>query len=134
MYLDHYLLQFTGKVDQILISWSWESVRTLLKIIHLASKKSYLVIICPNSHERLTKIKIRSRWSVRTLLRMTHLAHRKSYLVIICHNSLEMLTKSEIRWLLFALIWFYLLLFCPKIQFMSIFSLAYRYLPLFTFI
>ena len=29
------------------------------KITHLAPKKSYLVIICPNSHENLTKIKIR---------------------------------------------------------------------------
>ena len=34
-----------------------ESVRTLLKITHLATKKSYLVIICPNSHEKFTKIR-----------------------------------------------------------------------------
>ena len=50
--------------------------------------------IYPNTHTKLTKIKIRS---VQTLLRITHLAHRKSYLVIICPNSHEKLTKSEIR-------------------------------------
>ena len=38
------------------------SVRTLLEITHLASWKSYLVIIFPNSHEKLTKIEIRSSW------------------------------------------------------------------------
>ena len=31
---------------------SWESVRTLLRITHLAHRKSYLVIVCPNSHEK----------------------------------------------------------------------------------
>ena len=40
-----------------------KSVQTLLQITHLASRKSYLVIMCPNSHEYLTKIKIRSHWS-----------------------------------------------------------------------
>ena len=50
--------------------------------------------IYPNTHTKLTKIKIRS---VQTLLRITHLAHRKSYLVIICPNSHEKLTKTEIR-------------------------------------
>ena len=32
-------------------------VQTLLKITHLASRKSCLVIICPNSYETLTKVK-----------------------------------------------------------------------------
>ena len=32
-------------------------VQTLLKITHLASRKSYLIIICPNSYEKLTKVK-----------------------------------------------------------------------------
>ena len=44
-------------------SYNMASVRTLLKITLLASRKSYLVIICPNSHEMLTKIKIISSWS-----------------------------------------------------------------------
>ena len=35
-------------------------VRTLLRITHIAHRKSYLVIICPNSHEKLTKSVIRS--------------------------------------------------------------------------
>ena len=35
------------------------SVQTLLRITHLAHRKSYIVIICSNSHEKLTKIKIR---------------------------------------------------------------------------
>ena len=70
--------------------------RTLLKIIHVAHMKSYLVIICPNSYENLTKSEIRSSWS-----RFKHcsesLAHMKYYFVINCPNSYEKLTKSEIR-------------------------------------
>ena len=38
----------------------FKSVQTLLKITHIAHRKSYLVIICPNSHEKLTKNKIMS--------------------------------------------------------------------------
>ena len=73
-----------------LLGWVWlcgldllllESVQTLLKITHLATRKPYLVIICPNSHEKLTKIKIRSSW---TQSKITHLAYRKWYLVNIC--------------------------------------------------
>ena len=37
----------------------FKSVRTLLRITHLAHRKSYLVIICPNSHEKFTKSEIR---------------------------------------------------------------------------
>ena len=36
-----------------------KSAQTLLRITHLAHRKSYLVIICPNSHEKLTKSEIR---------------------------------------------------------------------------
>ena len=39
------------KVDQKWNQVKLELVQTLLKITHLASKKSYLVIICPNSYE-----------------------------------------------------------------------------------
>ena len=53
----HYLPKFTWKVDQL------KSVRTLLRITRLAHRKSYLVIICLNSHEKLTKGEIRSNWS-----------------------------------------------------------------------
>ena len=56
----HYLPQFTWKVDQKWNLVKFKSVRTLLRIIHLAHRKSYLVIICPNSHEKLTKSEIRS--------------------------------------------------------------------------
>ena len=73
------------------------SVQTLLRITRLAHRKSYLVIICPVSHEKLTKGELRFK-SVRTLLRIAHLAHMKSYLVIICLNSHAKLTKSEIRY------------------------------------
>ena len=55
----HYLPQFTYKVDQ---KWNWvkfKSVRTLLRITHLTHRKSYLVIIGPNSQEKLTKSEIR---------------------------------------------------------------------------
>ena len=41
---------------------SWTAVRRLLKFIQLASRKSYMVTICPNSHAKLTKLEIRSNW------------------------------------------------------------------------
>ena len=66
------------------------------KITNLASRKSYLVIILPNSYQKLTKSKIRSLESVQTLLRIICLAHRKS--IIIWANSCQKLTKSKIRW------------------------------------
>ena len=55
-------------------------------------RKSYLVIIFPNSDRKLAKSEFTSS-----------LAHRKSYLLIICPNSHEKLTKSEIMssWSLF---------------------------------
>ena len=46
--------------DKKLTKGEIRSVRTLLRITHLAHRKSYLVIICPNSHETLTKSEIRS--------------------------------------------------------------------------
>ena len=42
-------------VDQKWNYVKFKLVRTLLRITHLAHRKSYLVIICPNSHEKLTK-------------------------------------------------------------------------------
>ena len=44
-------LQLSSMTYQVLIL-------TLLKITRLAIMKSYLVIIGPNSHERLTKVKL----------------------------------------------------------------------------
>ena len=58
--------------------------------------KSYLVIICPNSHEKLAKSEIRSSLSQFEHCSESSLDHRKSYLVIIHPNSHEKLTKSEI--------------------------------------
>ena len=55
-----YLPQYTYKVDQNQNQVKFRSVQTLLRITHLAHRKSYLVIICPNSHEKLTKSEIRS--------------------------------------------------------------------------
>ena len=59
----HYLPQFIWKVNQRLIYVKLESILTLLRITHLAHRKSYLLIICPNSHEKLTKSEIMSSWS-----------------------------------------------------------------------
>ena len=51
------------------------------KIIHLAHMKSYMVIICPNSYEKLTKSEIRSSLSrFRTLLKITRLAKITSHI------------------------------------------------------
>ena len=62
----------------------------------LASRKSYLVIIGPNSHAKFTK---NQNWVklelVQTLLRITRLAQRNSYLSIIDLISHEKLTKSD---------------------------------------
>ena len=54
----HYLPEFTLKVDQKCNYVKLESVRTLLRITRLDHRKSYLVIICPNSHNKLTKSEI----------------------------------------------------------------------------
>ena len=54
----HYSPKCIWKVDQRWNQVKLESAQTLLKIIHLASRKSYLVIIFPNSHDKLTKIKL----------------------------------------------------------------------------
>ena len=57
----HYLPKFTWKVYQ---KWNQlKSVRTLLRITHIAHMKSYLVIICPNSYNKMTRNEIRSSWS-----------------------------------------------------------------------
>ena len=65
----------------------------------MASGKSISGYYLPNSHDKLTKIKIMSSWieSVRTLLRITHLAFRKSYLAIVSPNAHANLTKIKIR-------------------------------------
>ena len=62
------------------------SVQILLRIARLASIESYLVVIFPNSHEKLTNIEIRLGWN-----RFKHCSESfvqpigiKSYLVIIC--------------------------------------------------
>ena len=55
----HYLPQFTWKVDQNRNLVKLESVRTLLRITPLASRNACLLIICPISHEKLTKSEIR---------------------------------------------------------------------------
>ena len=40
-----------------------KSVRTLFKIIYLESRKSYLLIICPNAYTTLIKSEIMSSWN-----------------------------------------------------------------------
>ena len=59
----HYLPHLLWNDDQKCNPVKFESGRTLLKITHLASRKSYLVIICPTSYEKLTKSEIRSSWN-----------------------------------------------------------------------
>ena len=65
--VSHYLSSFLNKRPTGLIAPPFiigfldtenlPKVKTLLKITHLASRKSCLVIICPNSYEKLTKVK-----------------------------------------------------------------------------
>ena len=66
--------------------------------------KSYMIIICPNAHAKLTKSDIMSSWS--RFLRITRLAYRK-------------LTKYEIRSLLllkFGFIYPYLVQNTTEVQ------------------
>ena len=72
-----------------------KSSNILLKITHLASRKSCLVIICPNSYEKLTKVKS-GQIGVSSNIAQNH-SSRKSYLVIIWPNSHEELIKIKIR-------------------------------------
>ena len=68
----------THTVDQNQNEVKFRSVRTLLRITHLAHRKSYLVIICPNSHEKLTKSETRRL----CVLANTKLYHRNLLLWI----------------------------------------------------
>ena len=43
------------KLGQVQVGSNIAQIHTLLRITHLANRKSYLVIIGPNSHEKLTK-------------------------------------------------------------------------------
>ena len=59
-----------SKLDQVVVGSNIAHNR-------LAHRKSYLVIIDPNSHEKLTKLE-----SVRTLLRINHLEHYSHILTL----------------------------------------------------
>ena len=119
----HYWPKFTWKVGK---KWNYVKLKlalTLLKFTHPAFRKSYLIIIGPNPHAKLTKCEINALiqslgshiWSLlgpiymkswlnlgskvvvsSNISRTRHLAFRKSYLVTICSNSYEKFTKSEI--------------------------------------
>ena len=47
----HYLCKIEENTNQVKLKW----VRTLIRISCLADRKSYVVIICANSCENLTK-------------------------------------------------------------------------------
>ena len=69
-------------------------VQTLFRNTSFAHRKSYLVIICANVCEKLTKSKMVLKLkSVQALIRITCLARMKSDMVIICTNSCEQFTK-----------------------------------------
>ena len=55
----HYQLQKKRNWNYVKL----ELVRTLLRITRLVHRKSYLIIILPNSHENFTKNEISSSWS-----------------------------------------------------------------------
>ena len=79
------------------IRQSWRRFKTLLKINHLAYRKSYMVTMFTHSHEKLTKIEIMSSWS-----QFKHCAESliSTKEVISGHylpKSQEQITKSEIR-------------------------------------
>ena len=108
-----------------------ELIRTLLRITRQAHSKSYLVINCPNAQENLTTSEIMSDWR-----RFEHCS--ESLIISGNYFPLQIKQKVDLIWnkvkLLFAPIWFHLPLFDPKIQFVSIFRVAYLHLSLFTYI
>ena len=68
--------QLTPKVEKL------ESVQTLLIITQLDYEKSYLIIIVPNAHVRLTKRDIRLSWSsFETLLEIIRLGDINSSII-----------------------------------------------------
>ena len=74
------------------------------QITNLASRKTYLVIILPNSYQKLTKSKIRSSWSgFEHCSKSLNLSSRKSYLVIISFFYLPKFTTKS-----------YLVIICPN--------------------
>ena len=96
-----YWPRFIWQVDKRL-----ESLRKLLKITHLASRKSYLILFLPKfiSSEKFTTVKLYHIGSVRTLLKITRLASRKSCLVIIIPSSHKKLSKRCCPRVLFRLL------------------------------
>ena len=129
-------------------------VWTLLRITHLAHRKSYLVIISPNTHEKchylphftwkvkLGKVGVCSNitpigshiWPLLAPIHMRSWPNMKLG-QIIGPNSHEKLTQYKIRSSYYLLQFAFLsTLIWPNIPFFSIFCLTYLYLPLFTYI
>ena len=86
--------------------------RTLLRITHLASRKSYLFIVCPIWHEKLTKSEIRQSHYV-SLFGFIY-----SYFAPIYHFGPD-LSLVDLYFLIFSFIYLYL----------PTFSLIWLYLP-----
>ena len=79
-----------SKVDPKRNWVKFKSVRTLLRITWLADRKSYVVIICASSCEKLTKSEIGSSFkSIQILFKITSIVPRKSYLLIIYTYSYD---------------------------------------------
>ena len=74
-------------------SWSW--FENCSESLVLASRKSYLVIICPNSNEYITKVKL-GQIGVDSNIAQ-NLAPRKSYVITNGPTLHEKFTKSVIR-------------------------------------
>ena len=123
--------------------------------------KSYLVIICPNSHEKLSSYRLNEWfWAMfEPTPTWPNFDFDQLFMWIGPNNDQIWLPKGytndfeqcsnrlqfdlislwstfhmNLGTLLFAPIWFYLHLFGTIIPFLSIFSLSYLYLPLFTYI
>ena len=85
-----YFTQFISKVDQKVKSGQVGVGSIMFINACLAHRKSYVVIICANSCQKLTKSEIESSLkSVQTWLRISCSGDRKSYVVIICASSCE---------------------------------------------
>ena len=94
------------------------SVRKLLRITHLPSRKSYLFIICPIPHGTLTKSEI--RWPLCAPLRV--------YLLLFCPQYTILVQISPCLSIIFQ----YLTLFTYIYPHLALFAPIWLYLPLFT--
>ena len=98
-----------------------ELVWTLLRITRLDPSQSYLVIICPNSHEKLTKSEIRSSYYLLQFgFIYPYLAPRYNFCPYLAYLKLSIFSLTYLYLPRLTYIWLYI----------GLMTLIWAYLPL----